>query len=200
MPLPARCLRRAKHSHPCSPDLTGMKIGGFLVKRLGPSNKGIQWFVEVNGVEKLVYSYAMISGKITGKYYNSGYQSRDGKRSPEYVTVMSHKGLIFNPSNSKHKNYKGMPFYDGWNPSKGGAIWKGAKWIVDNLGIRPGPQWSMDIINHEFGFVPGNLRWANKNTQARNQQHRTLGQWSEEEFAVEAHRRGYIKVNIEVAS
>jgi hypothetical protein len=90
-----------------------------------------------------------------------------------------------------------MPFFDDWNPSKGGSYRNGMLWILENLGERPGPAWSIDIIEHAKGFVPGNLRWAQRNSQARNKQHRILGQFSNKEFAVEAKRRGFNLVFIE---
>jgi hypothetical protein len=76
---------------------------------------------------------------------------------------------------------------------KGGSWDAGADWIKKNLGPRPAKGWSIDIIRHEDGFVPGNLRWADKTTQTRNQSHRFLGSVSDTEFAVEAKRRGYVK-------
>jgi hypothetical protein len=49
----------------------------------------------------------------------------------------------------------------------------------------------MDIIDHDKGFVPGNLRWARKKIQTRNQRHRRLGKFSLQEIRVEAMRHGY---------
>ena len=46
------------------------------------------------------------------------------------------------------------------------------------------------IVEHAAGFVPGNLRWAKKTGQTRNQQHRQLGLWTDEEIVIEARRRG----------
>ena len=53
---------------------------------------------------------------------------------------------------------------------------------------------TMDIIKHELGFVPGNLRWALRATQTGNQQHRILGQFTDAEFLVEARKRGFILI------
>jgi hypothetical protein len=78
----------------------------------------------------------------------------------------------------------GMPFFDAWNPNKGGSYAVATSWIIENLGKKPGLDWSLDIVKHELGFVPGNLRWATRNIQARNQQRYRLGQFSDEEFAV----------------
>jgi hypothetical protein len=78
---------------------------------------------------------------------------------PEYRTVSSHFSFVFTSKNPNHKNYKGMPFYDGWNSRKGGSISAGAEWIIKNLGERQEGT-SLHIVEHEKGFVPGNLEWA----------------------------------------
>jgi len=109
---------------------------------------------------------------------------------PERRTVYNHYYMILKP---RFECYRGMPFFDGWNPEKGGSWDAGAEWIISHLGRRPGKTWSLDIVEHAKGFVPDNLRWADKTTQTRNQSHRMLGQVSDAEFAVEAKRRGYVK-------
>jgi hypothetical protein len=80
-------------------------------------------------------------------------------RDPEYCTVVSHFYYIFTLKSSVYRNYKGMPFFDGWNPKKGGSYLAGAEWIIKNLGRRPKGA-SMHIVDHEKGFVPNNLEWA----------------------------------------
>ena len=83
---------------------------------------------------------------------------------PEYTTVTGHFRFIFS-KNSGNKNYVGMPFYDNWNPNKGGSWLNEAKWIIKNLGKRPKGA-SLHIIEHEKGFIPGNLEWAYPNKQS----------------------------------
>lgn len=55
-----------------------------------------------------------------------------------------------------------MPFYDGWNPDKGGSFVVGRDWIKKNLGPRPGTgkDFHLHVINKLIGFVPGNLMWV----------------------------------------
>jgi hypothetical protein len=86
---------------------------------------------------------------------------------PEITSVRSHFYFIFGTKNS-NKNYKGMPFFDGWNPRKGGSHRAGGDWIIKNLGKRPAGC-SLNVIDHAVGFVPGNLEWTGSREQNRNQ-------------------------------
>ena len=196
-------MRKKGHGGLHTPDLTGMTVGRYFIVGVGPQyknnknkNKLTRWVVEVDGERKLIFASGITSGDITGTSFANGYASGGRNNGhPEYSTVSTHHYYIFIGTGLRYRSYKGMPFCEEWNPDKGGAFWKGAKWIIDNLGKRPDPEWSMDIIKHELGFVPGNLRWASKKVQRENKSHRTLGQWGDEEFAVEAKRRGYVKIN-----
>ncbi len=87
---------------------------------------------------------------------------------PEYRTVVHHKHQIFNSKANQHRNYKGTPFFDGWNPDKGGSYQAGADWIIVNLGKRPQGH-SLHIVDHAKGFVPDNLEWANQKKQIAEQ-------------------------------
>jgi hypothetical protein len=194
------CIRDGSkgHSHH-SPDLSNMVFGNLTVKRLAqPHRKSdgcfrTRWICEQDGIERAVFADGLIYGCTKGLRNMHGLSRRDGKPAPEYKSVKEHYLIIFD-TKGRYPTYQGMPFCEDWNPQKGGAYWKGAKWIINNLGQKPGPSWSLDIIEHERGFVPGNLRWALKKSQTRNQQHRILGRFSLEELRIEAKRHGFILV------
>ena len=42
------------------------------------------------------------------------------------------------------------------------------KWVLDNIGARPDTQYSIDRIDNDKHYEPGNLRWATRVEQARN--------------------------------
>lgn len=189
----------------CTPDLTGVRFGPILVLRPGKarfrqdaknSNRPT-WIIEQKGLIREVTAHHLLSGDIASKKDMSGLvMCPNGKMSAEYSTVYMHWRMIFNPKANGHNRYKNMPFYEEWNPKKGGAFWKGVRWIIDSLGKRPNLKWSLDVIEHDKGFVPGNLRWARLYTQARNKRHKILGRFSVAEIRMEAKRHGYKLVRI----
>jgi hypothetical protein len=73
----------------------------------------------------------------------------------------------------KNENYFSMPFFSGWNPEKGGSHKAGGEWILENLGSRP-KGCSLHIVDHAKGFVPGNLEWAGRTKQNREQLHKIV--------------------------
>lgn len=90
------------------------------------------------------------------------------KEHPEHITVARHWYYIFKSRRKDARTYKGMPFFDGWNPDKGGSFQAGADWIIANLGRRPKGH-TMHIVDHEKGFWPTNLEWASLRRQSAKQ-------------------------------
>lgn len=49
------------------------------------------------------------------------------------------------------------------------------EWVLENLGNRPGPKYSLDRIDNDGNYEPGNLHWATQKEQAGNRRARTKG-------------------------
>jgi hypothetical protein len=84
------------------------------------------------------------------------------------------KGVIQRCDNQKHRNYpdygaRGIVVYPPWREGPAGFI----EWVEVNLGQRP-PGHSIDRIDNDAGYVPGNLRWATQSQQCRNRRPRRL--------------------------
>jgi hypothetical protein len=83
--------------------------------------------------------------------------------------------MIFNDKSGARMNYKGMPFFGGWNPDEGGSYRSAAVWIAVNLGKRPKGS-TLHIIYHANGFVPGNLEWTHPRKQSNQQMFKIIAQ------------------------
>lgn len=72
--------------------------------------------------------------------------------------------------NPKHKNYRN---YGGRGISYC-ERWKEFANFSEDMGERPGPGYSLDRVNNEKGYEPGNCRWANSRQQGNNTRVTTL--------------------------
>ena len=61
------------------------------------------------------------------------------------------------------------------------------------VGLRPSNKHSLDRINNDGHYEPGNIRWATNKEQWSNRKVKTLRNFSDEELLTEAKRRGLIK-------
>lgn len=90
--------------------------------------------------------------------------SAKGKVSAEYGIYNNIIDRCMNPRNDAYKNYGG----------RGITIW--SEWVGENgfisfynhVGKRPSPQHSLDRIDNNKGYEPGNVHWATLKEQARN--------------------------------
>jgi len=80
-----------------------------------------------------------------------------------YNCLNSAKQRCTNPNANQYVDYglRGISFDF---PS----VRSGAEWILDNLGVKPSTTHSLDRIDNNKGYTPGNLRWATRSEQARN--------------------------------
>lgn len=84
-----------------------------------------------------------------------------GKRTPEYK---SWAGIIQRCTNPNNKN---------WNRYGGRGIrvcdeWLSFEAFIRDIGPKPGPEYSIDRIDNNRDYAPGNCRWATQTEQSRN--------------------------------
>lgn len=94
-------------------------------------------------------------------HYKHGEGSR-GKITPEYRAWQHMKNRCLNPRADQRRQYQ----------DRGIMVWEG--WVHDfpaflaHVGRRPSPQHSLDRIDNNGSYVPGNVRWATQPEQCSN--------------------------------
>ena len=84
---------------------------------------------------------------------------RGGRNSPEYAAFCKAKGRCSNPRNPDWKNYggRGVEFR-----------FESFEQFVSDVGLKPGPDRSLDRRNNNGHYEIGNVRWATRSEQMRN--------------------------------
>ena len=106
------------------------------------------------------------------------------KRCPEYTAWLLMKSRCLNPKNRSWTRYggRGIQIYAEWIDS--------FQSFFQYLGPKPTPKHSIDRINNDGNYEPGNVRWATAVEQANNKstnrmvtvdgRSHTVSQWSRE--------------------
>lgn len=81
---------------------------------------------------------------------------------PEYYAWKSMKERCLDPSHHAYRNYggRGVTVCASWQNSFSA--------FLAEVGMQPIGRYSLDRINNELGYEPGNVRWADSRTQNRN--------------------------------
>ncbi|ABO54166.1 hypothetical protein LA345_25765 [Burkholderia vietnamiensis] len=103
-------------------------------------------------------------------------------RSPEYQTWRSMKKRCISPSNARYAQYggRGITVCERWMSFEN---------FFEDMGPRPSPKHSLDRMDNNRGYEPGNCRWATLVEQNRNKstnvileyrgERRCVSEWSE---------------------
>lgn len=72
------------------------------------------------------------------------------------------RARCFNPNHPKFKDYggRGITVCDQW---------AAYETFLRDVGRRPGPDYSIDRIDNDGNYEPGNVRWATRSQQQLNQ-------------------------------
>lgn len=84
-----------------------------------------------------------------------------GRQAPEYFGWCGMRGRCNNPSDKSYPHYggRGIRVSERWDNF--------AAFLAD-MGPKPGPEYSIDRINNDGNYEPGNCRWATAKQQHRN--------------------------------
>lgn len=125
------------------------------------------------------------SGHIRGmgmRFIHGHHAKKHGLfRTPEYATWAAMKGRCSNPREASYSRYggRGISVCNRWLSFEG---------FFADMGRRPSKKHSLDRINNDGNYEPGNCRWATDTEQCNNQrrnvfveyggERKTLAQWA----------------------
>lgn len=152
-------------------DITGEVYGFLTVLGEGPRNGcgKRQWLCRCEcGIQKVVNHSHLRGGRIVSCGYHQRRQLATNnlihgmEGTCEYSTWVGMIQRCHNPRNNSYGYYggRGIRVCPEWRASFPA--------FYAYMGRRPGPGYSIDRINVDGNYEPGNCRWATASIQARN--------------------------------
>ena len=161
-----------------STDLVGQQFGRLIVvAKEGTKNRNVYFKCLCEcGNERSVNKYLLVSGKtrscgclrkeIMRTTMTTHGHAQCGKNTLEYRVWAAMKSRCNNPNNEDYPNYggRGIKVCDEWSKD----FYKFYQDIASEIGVHPGKGYSIDRIDTNGNYEPGNVRWTTGKIQARN--------------------------------
>jgi hypothetical protein len=168
-------------------DLTGMTFSYLAVIEYAKRKRNSLWRVRcVCGTEKFVSSTRLRSGRVKScGCKRSLLITKHGEppSSPEYVCWCRIKSSCLNPHNPQYGNYggRGITVYEPWS--------RDFATFLRDVGRRPQEGYSLDRIDNDKGYSPGNVRWVTGRIQQSNRRNNVQIEWRGETKCLSAWSR-----------
>lgn len=177
------CLRSDEVSERMFEDLLGRRFGRLVViECAGQAKKdgNYRWKCRCNcGNEKIVLASNLKTGRVSGCGCVSIKHARTN--SLEWRSWTSMKARCSNPNVYSYERYggRGITVCERWLGKDG------FKNFLADMGNRPSPEHTLDRIDSNGNYEPGNCRWATKIEQATNRRNTVMVTCNGETLSVE---------------
>jgi len=167
-------------------DLTGFRNGKLVAVSFAglDRRRAAYWICQCDCGRQVKVLAAELRRRTRSCLACSKPSLKHGKRSwPEYSVW---RGLLFrcgNPRAGSYPNYggRGITVCNRWLFGENGK--HPFECFLEDMGRRPDPSLSIDRINNDGNYEPGNCRWATCSEQARNQRRQSKRECSNETAA-----------------
>lgn len=148
-------------------DLTGKSFGTFTVIDWGPNNKGtVRWNCVCScGEIRLVGSQDLRVGHTKSCGILDNHPDRKKICVPMRPEFRAWKSMIYRCSNPRCKEFN---CYGGRGVSVCQEWIESFENFFEHIGSRPSPRHSVDRIDVNGNYAPGNVRWATSREQNNN--------------------------------
>lgn len=160
-------------------DITGRRFGRLtVIKRAENSKRKVRWLCKCScGIEKIVRGSHLRAGKIRScgcllqEILRNGNGGRIGERKPALRHGKS-KSPEYEAWCGMKRRCKDDPDYAGRGIVVCNAWCNSFEAFYAHVGSRPSPQHSIDRLNNDGNYEPGNVAWRTQKEQANNRRPR----------------------------